>query len=293
MVISSINGGLGNQMFQYAFGRAFSLAKGTELSVGVDALYDYSLHNGYELERLFNLPSGKASESDYRSVLGWRGSKKIRQALVRRRFAWIRGPHIFVEPHYHYSEQVLDLPKECYVVGYWQSEKYFQDCQDVIREDFTFYLPLSTQNREIKEQIDSCDAISMHIRRGDYINNQHTFNTHGVCSMNYYTKAIDFIANQCGSPMLFVFSDDMAWVKDNLKLEIPCQYLEHNSGIESYNDMRLMSMCKHHIIANSSFSWWGAWLNASPEKQVVAPKHWFNVSQFDTRDLIPDDWIKM
>lgn len=293
MVVSSINGGLGNQMFQYAFGRALSLSMGTELSVGIDRQYKYSLHNGYELNRIFNMLSGKASELDYRSVLGWRGNKKIRQGLVRRRFAWIRGSHIVVEPHYHYWEGAFDLPKDCYVVGYWQSEKYFHDYQDVIRKDFTFYLPLSAQNREIKEQIDSCDAISLHIRRGDYINNQKTFNTHGVCSIDYYVKAIDFIANQCVNPKLFIFSDDMAWVKDNLKLEIPCQFLEHNSGAESYNDMRLMSVCKHHIIANSSFSWWGAWLNSSEEKLVVAPERWFNVSQFDTRDLIPEDWNKM
>ena len=293
MIISSISGGLGNQMFQYAFGRALSLAKDTVFTIWADDHCDYSLHNGFELDRMFNLSGNKANESDFQRVLGWRSGGRIRQALVRRRFAWLRGSRIVVEPLDHYGNHVPDFPEDCYVVGYWQSEKYFKDFQDVIREDFIFRTRMSIQNRAVKEKMASCDAISLHVRRGDYISNQKTFDKHGICSMGYYVNAVEFIANRCEMPELFIFSDDMAWVKENLKFEIPCHFIDHNCASESFNDMRLMSFCQHHIIANSSFSWWGAWLNASAEKLVVAPDRWFNSNQLDTRDLIPNDWIKL
>lgn len=174
MVITRINGGLGNQMFQYAFGRALSIARGTDLAVGLDAFSDYTLHNGFELARIFDIKAHTANESDYRRVLGGRGIEQIRRALIRQRFAWFRGSRIIVEPHYHYWEDAAGLPEDCYVVGYWQSEKYFKDFHDLIREDFSFLIPMSSQNQKTYEKICSCEAISLHIRRGDYISDENT-----------------------------------------------------------------------------------------------------------------------
>jgi hypothetical protein len=293
MIISRINGGLGNQMFQYAFGRALAIARGTDLSVGLDAFRGYTLHNGFELARIFDINAHTANESDYRKVLGVRGIEKNRRALIRKRFSWFRGSRVVVEPHYHYWEDAAGLPEDCYVVGYWQSERYFQAFQDLIREDFSFRTPMSPQNQKTYDKISSCEAISLHIRRGDYISDQNTFNTHGVCSMDYYEKALEFIYRQCNNPVLFVFSDDMAWVKENFNFDKQSYFIENNCGDDSYNDMRLMSSCKHHILANSSFSWWGAWLNSSAEKVVVTPRCWFASDRFDTRDLIPAEWIKL
>jgi hypothetical protein len=116
--------------------------------------------------------------------------------------------------------------------------------------------------------------------------------THGLCPISYYQNAINYISAQVEQPYFFIFSDDMGWAKENLKMDLPCIYIDHNHGAESYNDMRLMSLCQHHIIANSSFSWWGAWLNASSNKIVIAPKKWF-ANNNNVKDLLPIDWITL
>jgi len=161
-----------------------------------------------------------------------------------------------------------------------------------IRADFTFQLPLENKNAELAKQINQVSAVSLHVRRGDYANNPKTTATHGLCSLDYYRAAIRHVSDRIEQPYFFIFSDDIGWVKDNLKMDFPCQYVDHNQGAESYNDMRLMSMCKHHIIANSSFSWWGAWLNPNVEKTVIAPKLWF-ANATNTQDLIPQSWVKL
>lgn len=292
MVISRIVGGLGNQMFQYAFGRAQSLAHGTEYALDLDDFRDYPLHNGFELSRIFNIEARELSPREMRGVIGWRGIGGIRRMLVRRRYSWLRGAKILVEPHFHFWPPALRAPKDCYVAGYWQSERYFAAYQDVIRENFTYRLPLTSVNEGIRQRICSSEAVSLHVRRGDYVKDEQTSTTHGACTLEYYAKAIDFIAAQCRSPTFFVFSDDVAWVR-NLRIEFPHHYVEHNRAGESYNDMRLMSECRHHIIANSSFSWWGAWLNRSAEKIVVAPKRWFATNEISARDLLPAAWIQL
>jgi hypothetical protein len=134
------------------------------------------------------------------------------------------------------------------------------------------------------------NAISLHVRRGDYANNPKTKATHGLCSLDYYQASVRQMAQKVARPHFFIFSDDMEWVQGNLKIDFPCVFVEHNRGAESYNDMRLMSLCKHHIIANSSFSWWGAWLNPNMEKIVIAPRKWF-ASQTAVPDLFPAGWI--
>ncbi|HQS38500.1 MAG TPA: alpha-1,2-fucosyltransferase, partial [Methylotenera sp.] len=160
-----------------------------------------------------------------------------------------------------------------------------------IRKDFTFKLALSVKNSAIIEQISQVNAVSLHVRRGDYVTNAKNAFI-GVCSLEYYRKAVEYVKNQVDKPVFFVFSDDIEWVKSNLPIDFPCFYIDHNHGIESFNDMRLMSHCKHHIIANSSFSWWGAWLNANSEKIVIAPQQWF-ANNTNVNDLLPESWIKL
>lgn len=280
-------------MFQYAIGRALSLRQSTELVLDTGAFSRYNLHNGYELSRIFNISARVANESDFRRVLGWRGYGRIRQALIRRRYSFTRGNRIIVETPHGSQAGISDLPGDCYLSGYWQSEKFFRSYQDQIRADFTFRLPLSPQNQAVYEEIHTCDAISLHVRRGDYVNNQNAVAIYANCPQEYYLKAIDMVASQCANPVLFIFSDDIEWVKEKLKFQLPCEYVFHNTGNESYNDMRLMSECKHNIIANSSFSWWAAWLNSSKDKIIVAPQKWFSTDQFSCRDLIPSEWIRL
>ncbi len=266
---------------------------GTELLFDLGVYRYYSLHNGFELSRLFNLAGDIACEKDFKTVLGWRGASTIRCSLLRRRWQWLRGTRIVVEPHYHYWDGVKRIPEDCFVSGYWQSEKYFKQVEGILRKDFEFLLPLSSPNLSVLDKIKSCDAISLHIRRGDYVNNEKAAKVYAGCSTGYYYKAVEKIAAMCTNPVLFVFSDDVGWVKESMHFDIPANYICNNVGSESFNDMRLMSECKHNIIANSSFSWWGAWLNSFHGKIVIAPQQWFLTDKFDSRDVIPDSWCRL
>lgn len=292
MVISNIIGGLGNQMFQYAAGRSLSLECDQPLLLDVSGFAGYGLHQGFELGRVFNCPAKIASEADVRGILGWQFSSSIRRVVSQPSMAVFRREGFVVEPHFHYWPGIKHVPRDCYLAGYWQSERYFRDIVQVIRSDFTFRQPFNQPNAEFAEQIGQENAISLHVRRGDYVNNSKTNATHGVCSLDYYRDAIRYISSRVEHPYYFIFSDDMAWVKSNLKMDMPHQYIDHNKGADSYNDMRLMSLCRHHIIANSSFSWWGAWLNPDPRKIVVAPRKWF-VNGNDVSDLFPQGWVKL
>ena len=292
MIISNLIGGLGNQMFQYAVGRACSLRLNTSLRLDISSFANYGLHQGFELQRIFSGPVVVANELDVRSILGWQFPSGIRRLVLRKSMAKFRREEFVAEPHFHYWSGIRNISSDCYFLGYWQSEKYFFDMAAQIRKDFSFRLPLASKNAELVDKISQVNAVSLHIRRGDYANNPRTTATHGLCSLDYYRASIQYVAERVQQSHFFIFSDDLAWVKNNFKIEFPHDYVDWNQGEESYNDMRLMSMCKHHIIANSSFSWWGAWLNPCANKIVVAPRNWF-VKMTDVSDLLPQEWVKL
>jgi Glycosyl transferase family 11 len=292
MVVSNIIGGLGNQMFQYAAGRALSLKLRVPLKLDTRDFSGYQLHQGFELNNLFNCRAEIATDTDLTNVLGWQSAKLVQRVLRRPQLKSFRHKNYIVEPQFNYWSGINQLEDYKYLYGYWQSEKYFIEFAQNIREDFTFKLPFSDQNAEIAEQISQVNAVSLHVRRGDYANNLKTTATHGLCSLDYYRTAIDYVSKHVNQPCFYIFSDDIAWVKANLLIDSPSVFIDHNANQESYNDMRLMSLCKHNIIANSSFSWWGAWLNQNVEKIVIAPKLWFS-KPTDTIDLIPNSWIRI
>lgn len=293
MIICQIIGGLGNQMFQYAVGRALSLKLGHPLLLDVSAFESYGLHQGFELQRVFNSSAETSKDSEVQDVLGWQSSSMIRRAVSRQCMTTFRCKSFVVEPQFHYWSGINDLSEDCYLQGYWQSEKYFLDAALQIRGDFAFRLPINPKNSELATEISQVNAVSLHVRRGDYVNNPKTTATHGLCSLDYYQKAIEYIAERMQQPHFYIFSDDIAWVKNNLNIGFPHKYVDCNHFSESYNDMRLMSLCKHNIIANSSFSWWGAWLNKNPNKIVIAPQRWFKDSAINTKDLIPESWVRL
>lgn len=290
MIISNILGGLGNQMFQYAAGRALALRNMTELRLDISGFEDYDLHQGFELQNLFSCPAAIASPGDVRQILGWQSSSIARRVLMRPRFSTLRRRSLVVEPHFDFWTGLFAAPPDCYIYGYWQSEKYFADHSGRIRDDFAFRIPLDERNREIAERMESSNSVSLHVRRGDYANNPKTLAVHGLCSLDYYHAAVKFVSERADSPKFFIFSDDIPWAMENLKLS--GEFIGHNHGEESYKDMQLMSLCRHHIIANSSFSWWGAWLNPEPQKIVIAPAKWFADGRA-VDDLIPENWVRL
>lgn len=290
VVCSHISGGLGNQMFQYAAGRAVAKRLSARFCLDTSDFLNYGLHHGFELENVFAAPVDLIDSEVMRGVLGWQSSKLVKNLLARDHFKYFRSSSYIVEPHFNYWSGVRNLHAPIYLRGYWQSESYFEEFEKTIREEFSFKTPMSESNLEISKYIDGSNAISLHVRRGDYASNAKTNATHGVCTLDYYRHAINYVVERVKSPCFFVFSDDIAWVKENLKVPTGSVYVEHNTGKKSYNDMRLMSMCDHHIIANSSFSWWGAWLAQHEGQIVVAPKPWFDSSEYDSTDLIPSRW---
>ena len=292
MVISQILGGLGNQMFQYAAGRALSLAVEQTFLLDLRGFTNYALHNGFELDRVFAAPVKVATAGDVRNMLGWRSPALVGKVLKRIQSPFLHGPRLAIEPHFNYWSGLRTGGTKRYLMGYWQSEMYFKDYAETLRSDFNFKIPLDETNRNIAQRIQHSNAVSLHVRRGDYITHTPNAKILSTCSLDYYNQAIDYISKRVDSPHFFLFSDDMEWVKASLDIPFEKTYIEHNRGADSYRDMQLMHMCRHHVIANSSFSWWGAWLNPYPDKLVVAPKTWFSDGKVDD-DLIPREWIRL
>jgi hypothetical protein len=292
MVITNIIGGLGNQMFQYAVARSLSIKLNSPLLLDISGFENYGLHQGFELQRIFNCTSVPVSKAEINKILGWQAPAFIRRVVSRPSLTALRSKSFVLEPHFNYWAGISHLTGNCYLSGYWQTEKYFSEVAHEIRADFAFKLAMNTKNTELAQQINQVNAVSLHVRRGDYANNAKNIATHGLCSLDYYQSAIKHITKQVKQPHFFVFSDDIAWVETNLKIDSPHHFVGHNHGAESYNDMRLMSLCKHNIIANSSFSWWGAWLNSNVKKNVIAPKHWF-ANETNVEDLIPQSWVRI
>lgn len=292
MIISQILGGLGNQMFQYAAGRALSLAVERPLLLDLRGFESYGLHQGFEIDRVFVAPVRAATAADVRNLLGWRAGKLTRKLLKRVPSPLLRGSRLAIEPHFNYWAGLRKLDTPRYLMGYWQSERYFRDYEAALRADFRFRVPLNGVNLETAASMRVCQSVALHVRRGDYVTHAPTAKILNVCSLEYYRKAIAHIAERVSSPHFFVFSDDPQWVREKLEIAFPVDFVVGNHGMQSYIDMQLISLCKHQIIANSTFSWWGAWLNTYPNKEVVAPREWFR-NGTDDSDLAPPEWVRL
>jgi hypothetical protein len=293
MIVSRLIGGLGNQMFQYAAGRALALERNEDFFVDIFDFKNYTLHNGYELDKPFESMPLIADGNLLKRNLGWQFSPLLRKLRLHPSFSKFTRNNI-QEPHFQYWNGLKSTPSPCYISGYWQSEKYFSDFAPTIRSDFRFRPFSSSLNRDLAAKISSVTAVGVHIRRGDYASNPKTTSTHGLCTLEYYRSAIEKISTSVANPYFFFFSDDIPWVRESLSIgDHPHAFISNNQGLASYNDMHLMSLCKHNIIANSSFSWWGAWLNANPSKIVCAPRSWFAAPHMKTDDLIPSTWHRL
>ena len=287
MVTVKLMGGLGNQMFQYAIGRSLAQDLGEKLFLDVsfyDMIHVNATARHYELHHL-NI-QGKLFTPGFISKY-W---KYFLNFIIKR--CPTNYHNYVIEKNLSYSPIIIGDKKNPYLDGYWQCEKYFKHNEDLIRRDFQVVAPQSCVNKRWSDIILKSSSVCLHVRRGDYVTDSGANQIYGTRSTDYYDKAIAHISNYVDKPVFFVFSDDLEWTKTNLSIPYEVHYMDQNGPDEDYEDLRLMTQCKYYIIANSTFSWWGAWLGNYVDKIVVCPKNWFNDPDMKT-DIIPDSWVKI
>jgi hypothetical protein len=278
MIIVKLIGGMGNQMFQYAFARALSLKTNTEFKIDLsflkikDSGSNY-VHRDFDLD-IFNIPENIISETQ------------------------INNSHIIREQIFSYSQNIVDdikqkIDVDLYLDGYWQSYKYFEEFEIQIKKDFEFKnLIENNKDIDVKNMINDImgsNSVMVNIRRTDYLNNDF----HGVMGVEYINKASKIIDSRINNPRYFVFSDDIEWCEENVKLDNMVIVNHEYKGDRFDLYLQLMKSCKHFIIPNSTFAWWSAWLGDNKNKIVISPKSWFTNDSINTNDLIPSNWIRI
>ncbi len=280
MIIAKIIGGLGNQLFQYAF--AYAMYKQNLAELKLDASqYIHFPDRRFELA-YFGL-NNLASKNEIAAFFpqNWL-EKTFRKGKFR----------LLKEKYFHFDPEILQNygNENLYLEGYWQTYRYWQNYENEIRQIFTFKNSFEGRNAFFYQKIQETESVALHLRRGDYVQKPSVVQHYYQCSINYYEKAISEINQKVENPHFFVFSDDLEWCKTNLKLDFPHTYIDSGSNM---GDLQLMSACRHQIIANSSFSWWGAWLNPNPQKILMIPPKWFQDEKIQTDDLFPFHAIKI
>ncbi len=267
MIIVRIVGGLGNQMFQYAYAKSLQ-QKGFDVQIDTSKFKTYKLHGGYQLDK-YNIDLKVAG-------------------IIPTFLSLVKIKKNVKEKNLLFNENLFNLKGNEFVKGYFQTEKYFKEIREILLEQFQKSRK-NTESTDIfsKQILGTTHSCSLHVRRGDYVSNSKNHTIHGVCDLDYYNRAIEFILSKEKQTTFFIFSDDILWAKENLKIENAI-FVDHKCT--PHEDIYLMSLCKNNITANSSFSWWGAWLNKNKEKIVISPKQWY-VSK--KTNIICDDWIKL
>jgi len=275
-------------MFQYAAGRALADRLGADLLLDTRAFenalafQDYT-RRAYALAP-FKLRARLATAADLQDWPLWVVEIGMRMRAVRPLF---RRWHF--EYGITYDSRLRTLHEPVCLVGYWQSERYFIDIADRIRADFALAQPMRDNNSRLLELARSAHSVGLHVRRGDFVSLSDAAQVHGLCSIDYYRRAIQLVGERCPQCRFLVFSDDPQWARAELPLDPSALFVTGNEQ-QPEQDLALMSACKHHVIANSSFSWWAAWLGYSAGQIVVAPSPWYASSKLDTRDLAVARW---
>jgi hypothetical protein len=295
MIISRLTGGLGNQMFQYAAGRALAIKHGTELKLDIST---YSNQAPGDTPRHYLLTSFGISENyaSAKEIRQLRGRQKGRLEKKLRRVFGISplGSKHFIEKEgADFDERFLELKKDVYLEGWFQSERYFENITQQLRQDFSLKASIKPFSEKYNDALKIGTPVSIHIRRGDYVSNPNATAYHGVLGNDYYQKAVKIISEQVNNPHYLIFAEfteDIKWAKENLALPADSTFVEPQ---EIYQDLWLMSRCQHNIVANSTFSWWSAWLNPNPDKIIIAPKDWFKGKAVNIDERLPKDWLKI
>lgn len=288
IIVIKLCGGLGNQLFQYAAGRSLSIALGVELVLDLN-WYDNIPNNNTFREYMlgsYNINARPATQLEkiscdiYHSRVG------------SRLFFFLKKWKHFREKNFDFDPEFFSQKTNLYLDGYWQSPKYFEQIEAIIRNELECTESIEDVDLHLCHEMNECNSVSIHIRRGDYITNKSASQHHGVCQVDYYLKAIKMIEANVQHPKFYIFSDDIQWAKDNLSDVKNIKFVDHNSKKNPCHDLRLMSNCRHHIIANSSFSWWGAWLGVKRDSWVIAPNQWFKGAKVSDT-LLLNAWHKI
>lgn len=278
MITVSLQGGLGNQMFQYAAARALAEKHGTDVSL--DLTWFDQIKDANTTPRVYELDAFELDKS----------VNKVHGGLWQRVQRKLHALQAYQEPHFHYDSAFQELPNNTVLHGYFQSEKYFKKYRKELLNDFTWQTEASSKDKALLAKISrDTQSVSIHVRRGDYVDNKAAHAFHGLTTVEYYHLALKQLKKRVTRPNLYVFSDEPIWCKQHLTFTGPTIYISHNT--QGSDDMHLMEACQHNIIANSSFSWWGAWLNENPNKIIIAPKAWFAHKESNTKDVIPSTWL--
>lgn len=292
MIVVRLKSGMGNQMFQYVLGQRLANELNTKVKYDLSAVLDRSrgpdfVYRNFDLD-IFNAELDFTHSPELLKVLSKFKSTSITKFFreqVKRGKTYIR------EEGFYYQKEVMAKPiNEGVYEGWFQSYKYLEGIEKEIRRAFTFKNDIIDASRSLYEEILSCNAVCLNVRRTDFVANENL----NVTSLSYFEKGAALIAHQVTNPKFFIFSDDVQWCEENIQLPFTMEVVDHShKGYKFGNYLQLMTACKHFIIPNSSFAWWGAWLSSNKEKIVVAPENWFNDSTIDTSDLIPPQWIRI
>ena len=287
MIIVKIIGGLGNQMFQYAYAKALE-QKGYEVKLDISAFETYKLHGGYQLDK-YNVDLAIANKYEIDKYVKKGMFSKVLSKLG------LGNSDIVKEKSLLFEENFFRFNDNKYIDGYFQCEMYFLYIKNTLLKEFIIKNNLARYTEKLKSDIFKAGkSCSLHIRRGDYISDEKSNIIHGTCSLDYYKNAMNVLNDKFIDIKYFVFSDDINWVKKNLQVD-NAVYIDSDEKRIPHEDIYLMSLCSHNIIANSSFSWWGAWLNQNENKIVIAPQKWFNDENMymQSSDIVPKSWIRL
>lgn len=286
MRIVNIIGGLGNQMFQYALMVGLRDAYHEEIYADCSGFSHYHLHNGLELERIFPIELKRAGGKSR-----WFKSHLL-SCYINQFLPFLTKGYKFEYPDLRFVEDIYTAQySDCYYMGYWHHYKYVENIRTQLLREYRFKKELNDRNSDVMKSMLREDSVGIHVRRGDYLKEKQY---QGICDIDYYTRAISIFKEKFKAPVFYVFSNDMRWCEDNLGNlmgDSRVVYVDWNKGEDSYCDMQLMTFCKGLIIANSSFSWWGAFLNNREDRVVVSPKKWLNKKH--SPDIQMPEWIKI
>ncbi|MCD4780902.1 MAG: alpha-1,2-fucosyltransferase [Candidatus Omnitrophica bacterium] len=293
MIVVRLCGGLGNQLFQYAAAR--SLSERLQTAVKLDTTWFHLQQDRNFMIDVFHIKADMASEQEISTfhTSGRTGFwPKLHGMLTNKKRT---DQTYFQEEHFHVNPDFFHLNNSVYLDGYWQSEKYFENIKEQLRNELTYKKPSTDENKDMLAEISSTKnpTVSLHIRRGDYVKDPRITRVLYSCQLDYYHKAVETIAQKVSNPFFYVFSDDVPWCHKHLRLHHAYKVISHNPPGQEWEDFRLMTACQHHITANSSFSWWGAWLDHTPQKIIISPLKWFKNKNYNDKDLIPSGWIRI